>query len=45
MKWYCVFIISLSPIGEGNGNLRQYSCLENSMGYNPQGHKELGMTE
>ena len=37
--------------GEGNGNLLQYSCLENSMdrgawrGYNPWGHKELDMTE
>ena len=45
MKWFCVFIISLSPIGEGNGNPPQYSCLENSMGYNLWGCKELGTTE
>ena len=36
--------------GEGHGNLRQYSCLENPhgqrslMGYSPRGHKELDMT-
>ena len=35
---------------EGNGNLLQYSCLENSTekgtgGYSPWGHKELDMTE
>ena len=26
--------------GEGNGNPLQYTCLENSMGYNPWGRKE-----
>ena len=26
--------------GEGNGNPLQYSCLENSVGYNPWGRKE-----
>ena len=37
--------------GEGNGNPRQYSCLENPMdggtwlGYSPWGHKELDTTE
>ena len=36
--------------GEGNGNLVQYSCLENStdralMGYSPWGLKELGTSE
>ena len=36
--------------GEGNGNLFQYSCLDNSMdvslaAYSPWGHKELDMTE
>ena len=37
--------------GEGNDNLLQYSCLENPIdggslvGYDPQGHKELDMTE
>ena len=31
--------------GEGNGNPLQYSCLENSMGYNPWGHEELDETE
>ena len=37
--------------GEGNGNLLQYSCLENFMdgrglvGYSPWGHKELDTTE
>ena len=33
--------------GEGNGNLLQYSCLENSMdrGYSPWGCKESNMTE
>ena len=37
--------------GEGNGNTRQYSCLEKSHGqrsladYSPWGPKELGMTE
>ena len=37
--------------GEGNGNPRQYSCLENAMGrgaredYSTWGHKELDMTE
>ena len=35
--------------GVGNGNLLQYSCLENSgqrssMGYRPQNRKELNMT-
>ena len=35
---------------EGNGNLLQYSCLENSTdrslaGYSPWGHRELDMTE
>ena len=34
-------------LGEGNVNLLQYSCLENSKdrGYNPWGHKELDTTE
>ena len=38
--------------GKGNGNLLQYSCLENSMdggrslvGYSPWGHKESDTTE
>ena len=31
--------------GEGNGNPFQYSCLENSMGYSPRGHKESSRTE
>ena len=37
--------------GERRGNPVQYSCLENPhgqrslMGYSPQGHKELDMTE
>ena len=33
--------------GEGNVNLLQYSCLENSQdrGSNPCGHKELDTTE
>ena len=36
--------------GEGNGNLLQYACLENSMGRGtwqalPWGHKKLEMTE
>ena len=36
--------------GEGNGNLLQYSWMDNSMdvslaGYSPRGHKELDMTE
>ena len=36
--------------GEGNGNLLQYSCLENPMdrslpGYSPWGHKESDRTE
>ena len=36
--------------GEGNGNLIQYSCLENPMdrgpvGYNPWGLKDLDTTE
>ena len=37
--------------GEGNGNLLQYSCLENPMdggawlGYSPWGRKESDMTE
>ena len=36
--------------GGGNGNLFQYSCLENPMerslvGYSPQGHKQLDTTE
>ena len=30
---------------ERNGNPLQYSCLENSMGYSPWGHKELDITE
>ena len=39
------------PFGEGNGNLLQYSCLENSMdkgtcqGYSPWGCKESDATE
>ena len=31
--------------GEGNGNTLQYSCLENSVGYNLWGQKESDMTE
>ena len=31
--------------GEGNGNPLQYSCLENSMGHNPWGRKELDTTK
>ena len=37
--------------GEGNGNLLQYSCLENPrgqkslVGYSPWGRTESGMTE
>ena len=37
--------------GEGNGNLLQYSCLENPhgqsslVGYSPWGHTDLDMTE
>ena len=36
--------------GGGNGNILQYSCLENSMerslgGYSPWGHKESDMTQ
>ena len=37
--------------GEGNGNLLQYSCLENPHGqrslvdYSPWGHKQLDTTE
>ena len=36
------------PLGEGNGNPHQYSCLEKShgqrslMGYNPWGRKRVG---
>ena len=30
--------------GEGNGNPLQYSCLENSVGYNPWGRKESDTT-
>ena len=30
---------------EGNGNPLQYWCLENSVGYNPWGRKELDTTE
>ena len=36
------------PLGVGNGNPLQYSCLENSRrleGYSPRGCKELDMTE
>ena len=33
-----------SPGGE-HGNLLQYSCLENSMGYSPQGCTESEMAE
>ena len=47
---------SISGLGRfargGNGNLVQYSCLENSMGrgawqatYSPWGHRELDKTE
>ena len=36
------------PLGEGNGNPLQYSCLENHgqslVGYSPWGQKELGVT-
>ena len=32
-------------LGEGNGNPLPYSCLENSMGYNPWGRKKWDMTE
>ena len=31
--------------GEGNGTPLQYSCLENSVGYNPWGCKESDTTE
>ena len=31
--------------GEGNDNSLQYSCLENSMGYNPWGRQESDITE
>ena len=31
--------------GEGNGNPLKNSCLENTIGYNPQGCKESDMTE
>ena len=31
--------------GAGNGNPLQYSCLENSTGYSPWGHKESDLTE
>ena len=31
--------------GEGNGNPLQYSCLENSVGYNLWGRKESDTTE
>ena len=34
-----ILVSGRSP-GEGNGNPLQYSCLENSVGYNPWGHKE-----
>ena len=43
-------VLGRSP-GEGNANLLQYSCLENShgqrslAGYSPWGHKESDMTE
>ena len=39
------------PLGEGNGNPLQYSCLENPMdrgawqAYSPWGRKELDTTE
>ena len=39
------------PLGGGNGNPLQYSCLENPMdrgawlGYSPNSRKELGTTE
>ena len=35
------------PLGEGNGNLLQHSCLENSslLVYSPQGRKESDTTE
>ena len=39
------------PLGEGNGNPLQYSCLENPhgqqnlAGYSPWGHKESDRTE
>ena len=42
---------SARPLGEGNGNSLQYSCLENPMdrgslmGYSPWGCKELDMTQ
>ena len=45
-----IFGSGRSP-GEGNGNLLQYSFLENSMdrgawaGYSPWGHKESATTE
>jgi len=31
--------------GKGNSNPLQYSCLKNSMGYNPWGHKESDTTK
>ena len=36
------FDFSLSCIGEGNGNLLQYSCLENSMDGEPGGLPSMG---
>ena len=45
-----ILVLGISP-GGGNGNLLQYSCLENPhgkrslVGYIPWGHKELNTTE
>ena len=36
---------SVRSPGEGNDNSLQYSCLENSMGYNPWGRQESDITE
>ena len=48
MNWHLINFLT----GEGNGNLLQYSCLENPMdrgawqaACSPWGHKELGVTE
>ena len=42
--WFSIPRLGRSPV-EGNGYPLQYSGLENSMDYNPWGHKESDRTE